>query len=126
MDILRKNALWLLRINLAAVFLYHGITKLPAAAGMASMMKVPLIIIYILALAEILAGVFIIAGGVKKEWALLSRISGATIAVIMIGAIKAHWGQWVFMATKSHPMGGIEFQVTLCLTGLYFLLKSDS
>ena len=32
-----------------------------------------------------------------------------------------HWGQWNFVASATHPMGGAEFQVTLLLMQLYLL-----
>ena len=31
-----------------------------------------------------------------------------------------HWGQWSFVASDSHPMGGMEFQVVLLALGLWF------
>jgi putative oxidoreductase len=45
----------------------------------------------------------------------------------MIGAIvMVHWGQWSFVATDTHPMGGMEFQVVLLLMGLYYLVRGNS
>jgi putative oxidoreductase len=36
-----------------------------------------------------------------------------------------HWGQWSFVASDSHPMGGMELQVVLLLIGLYFLIRGN-
>ena len=44
----------------------------------------------------------------------------------MIGAIlKFHWGRWAFNPTDAHPMGGLEFQVTLLLLALYFVFAGN-
>ena len=44
----------------------------------------------------------------------------------MAGAIAlVHWGQWNFVASENFPMGGSEFQVTLLLVSLYFVLKGN-
>lgn len=44
---------WLPRLTLAATFLYHGLGKFPMAEGMAQIMGWPVILVYLLALAEI-------------------------------------------------------------------------
>lgn len=36
-----------------------------------------------------------------------------------------HRGQWSFVASESHPMGGMEFQVVLTLIALYFVAKGN-
>jgi putative oxidoreductase len=33
-----------------------------------------------------------------------------------------HWPQWSFAPTESAPMGGMEFQISMVLLGVYFLL----
>ena len=38
---LAGHAHWFLRVALSSVYLYHGITKLPALEGMASMLGMP-------------------------------------------------------------------------------------
>jgi len=44
----------------------------------------------------------------------------------MIGAITlVHWGRWNFVPTESHPMGGMEFQVTLILLMLYLAITGN-
>ena len=46
--------------------------------------------------------------------------------LILLGAIfMEHWGQWHFMATPSHPLGGMMFQVTLVLIALYLMAKGN-
>jgi len=115
---------WLLRLALASVFLYHGLGKFPAAAGMAQMMKMPIAAVYLLATVETAGALLVLYGGLGADWA--TRIGGLLITPVMLGAIfLVHWGQWSFQPTESHPQGGIEFQVTLLSIALYFLLRGN-
>ena len=124
LDKLKPMAPWILRAPLAGVFLFHGIMKLPMAEGMSKMMGMPLVVVYILAVAETVAGASILLGKILKN-KMLTRLSGGIITVVMLGAIKmAHWGQWSFAPSASHPMGGMEFQFTLMCLGLYFLITA--
>ncbi len=73
---------------------------------------------------ETTGGALILIGGFGPGWA--TRLGGLLIAPVMLGAIfMVHWGQWSFQATESHPMGGMEFQVTLLLIALYFLVVGN-
>ncbi|MCG8433774.1 MAG: DoxX family protein [Gammaproteobacteria bacterium] len=105
---------WGLRLSLAATFLYHGYTKFPIEAG--GFMPVPLT--WAVALAELAGGVFLIAGFWKD---IITRLGGLIVVVIMIGAIgMVHWKNgWNVMN------GGMEFQVLMLVTGLYFLVKGN-
>ena len=48
------------------------------------------------------------------------------IAPALIGAIAiVHWGQWNFVPTASHPMGGFEFQAVLLLVSLYVVITGN-
>jgi len=89
---------------------------------MATMLNMSVIIIYLIATVEIIGAFLIIIGGLFKN-RLATRLAGLLLGTIMLGAISlVHWGQWGFVATTSHPMGGMEFQVTLLLIALYFLV----
>ena len=100
------NRDWLLRIALAAVFLFHGIGKFigdEGVGGFAQMMGLPLFVAYLVAFAEVAGGLAIIP--------------------VMLGAIfMVHWGRWNFATSESHPMGGMEFQVVLLLIATWFAL----
>jgi len=127
---LAGKAHWLLRAALASVFLYHGISKFAfmGIAGFAEMMSLPLTVAFLVAAAEVLAGAGILAGSTVRRSLgdLATRLSGAAIVPVMLGAIAmVHWGQWHFAASESHPMGGMEFQVVLLLMGLYFALRGN-
>ena len=123
---LAPYAHWLLRLALASVFLYHGIIKFPALAGIADMMGMPVFIVGILAAAEVAAALLILAGGFSKAW--LTRIGGAIIAVVMLGAIfMVHLQHgWNSVNMGSGNMGqGMEFQFTLLMIGLYFVIVGN-
>lgn len=118
---LSKNAHWTLRLALASVFIYHGISKYPVLEPMSKMLGMSVSIIFMLATLETLAGVLVLFGGFSKD--IFTRIGAALIIPIMSGAIiKAHLGQWSFVPSETHPMGGMEFQVTLILISIYLLI----
>ncbi len=118
------NAHWFLRIALASVFVVHGLGKFPNLGAMAAMMSMPVAMLFLVASAETLGGVLIFLGGFSKDW--LTRIGALLIMPVMLGAIfMVHWGQWSFAASETHPMGGMEFQVTLLLLSLYLLVKGN-
>ncbi len=121
---MERHAHWLLRIALASVFLYHGLTKFPQAAGLAGMLGMPVALVLLIAVLETLGGALVLLGGIFGEW--MTRLGALFIIPVMLGAILlVHWGQWSFTPSATHPMGGIEFQVTLLLTALYLFLKGS-
>jgi putative oxidoreductase len=121
---------WLLRIGLASVFLFHGINKFMGAgiAGFSEMMGLPVIVGFLVAVAEILGGIGILAGAFVGAFlgGVVTRLAALAMIPVLIGAIvMVHWGQWHFMATETHPMGGMQFQVVLLLLALYFLVRGN-
>ncbi|MBI5355216.1 MAG: DoxX family protein [Candidatus Aenigmarchaeota archaeon] len=114
------KAHWLPRIAFAGVFLYHGLTKFPAAQGMSQAMGMPLPMIYLLATIETLAGALVLYGGTGKDWA--TRIGGLLIVPVMLGAIYL-----VHLPHGWNSIGnmGYEFQVLLAAMGLNFFLKGN-
>ncbi len=124
MDRLAEYAHWALRIALASVFLYHGIGKLVGLEQTAEMLGLPFIIALLVALAEAGGGALVIVGAFTRDW--ITRIGAAFIIPVMLGAVfMVHWPQWSFVASESHPMGGMEFQVTLLLVALYLVIKGN-
>lgn len=124
------HAHWLLRAALASVFLFHGLQKFVVSGieGFAGMMGLPFASAAAVALAEVLGGAGIIAGASIRGRLgdIVTRLSGLAIAPVMIGAIAmVHWGQWSFVASNSHPMGGMEFQVVLLFLGAYFVIRGN-
>ena len=125
MDALRKlspYAHWAIRIAAAGVFIYHGATKFPNLAGGAQMMGLPVALWALVAALETLGGVLILIGGFTPDW--VTRLGGLFIIPPMLGAIAmVHWPQWSFVPSSTHPMGGMEFQVSMLLLGIFFLLR---
>ncbi len=121
---LSRYAHWAPRIALASVFLFHGLTKFPDLSGMAAMMGLPVAVLTLVALAETTGGALILAGGFTKDW--VTRLGGLLLIPPMLGAIAmVHWPRWSFVATETAPMGGMEFQVTLLLVAIFFVLRGN-
>ena len=126
LDNVGLRAHWLLRIAVASVFIYMGVDKFLGGGiqMFAQMMDLPSLIALLVALAEIGAGLFVIAGAFSNDW--ISRLGAAMAIPVLLGAIvMEHWGQWHFMATPTHPLGGMMFQVTLLLVALYILIRGN-
>lgn len=124
MNQLTKNAHWVLRIALAAVFIFHGVDKL-MNPGMAAMMGMPTLVWLLVGVVEVGGALLVLIGGFGNE--ILTRVGALVLIPIMLGAISmAHWGQWSFMASETHPAGGIEFQTVLILVSLYFVLVGNA
>ena len=125
LDRLAPYAHWTLRLALASVFLYHGLTKFPSLGGMAAMMGLPVAILTLVAILEAGGGALVLIGGFTNS--LLTRLGAAMLISPMLGAIAmVHWPRWSFVASDTHPMGGMEFQVTLVLVRLYLLIKGNN
>ncbi len=107
---------WGLRLSLAATFLFHGATKMPVEGPM---MGMPVAVIWILALAEVAAGIMLIAGAFGKE--ILTRIGGLIVVVVMVGAIAMVHAKNGFNVMN----GGMEFQLLMLVSGLYLAVKGN-
>jgi putative oxidoreductase len=119
------RATWLLRLPFAAVFLFHGAGKLVAPAMSADMLGLPVPLVLLVGLAEVLAGLGAVVGGLPRFAAadLVTRLAGLAAAPVLIGAIAmVHWPRWSFTPSASHPMGGMEFQVVLLGIAAYFVV----
>lgn len=103
----------LLRVALGAMFLAHGLLKvlvftLPGTAGFFASVGFPGFLAYIVAPAEILAGVALLVG-------FRTRLVAALTVPILIGAAAVHSGNgWVFSA----PNGGWEYPVYLIVAAV--------
>lgn len=118
------HAHWGLRAALASVFIYHGVGKLAGVEQFAQMMDLSYTVALLVALAEFVGGVLVVAGGLTRDW--VTRLGASFFIPVMVGAIvMVHWGQWSFVASEAYPMGGSEFQVTLLLISVYLLIKGN-
>ncbi len=76
-------------------------------------------------LAEVAGGVGIIVGAFTND--LITRLAGLAMAPVLLGAIfMVHGPRWSFTPAEGFPMGGMEFQVVLLLTALYFLVMGNA
>ena len=126
---LSPHAHWLLRISIASVFIYHGVGKFPNLENMSEMLGLPVFIVLLVALAETVGGLLVLVSGFIKDPVkngLGTRLGALMNIPVIIGAIvMVHWGKWSFVASETHPMGGMEFQVTLLLILLYLFVKGE-
>ena len=128
MNFLTKNAHWLLRIALASVFVYHGLLKFSNLEGFAQMLPISYTEVVLVALAETGGGLLVLFGGFRDNVIsdLATRIGAALNIPVMIGAIAiVHWGQWNFVPTETHAMGGFQFQAVLLLVMLFLVVTGN-
>lgn len=107
---------WGLRLSLAATFIYHGWTKFPIEGPM---MGMPVAVVWLLALAELAAGVLLIVGAFGKE--MLTRLGALIVIVVMIGAIAMVHAKNGFNVMNV----GVEFPILMLVTGLYLAAKGN-
>jgi len=128
MKFLTTNAHWFLRIALASVFIYHGLLKFSNLEGFAEMLPISYLGVVLVAIVETGGGLLVLLGGIRDNLIsdLATRIGAALNVPVMIGAIAiVHWGQWNFVPSESHPMGGFQFQAVLILVMLYLVVSGN-
>jgi putative oxidoreductase len=128
MKFITSNAHWLLRIALASVLLFHGALKLANLEGFAQMLPISYLQVVLVALAETGGGLLVLVGGFRDDAIsdLATRVGAALNIPVLIGAIAiVHWGQWNFVPSETHPMGGFEFQAVLLLLVLYMVVTGN-
>ncbi len=125
---LSTHAHWILRLGFSAVYIPKGIEKLIDLNGFSEMMGLPFAVALLVALAELAGGLAVLAGGAPRlpHRDVLTRLGAlATVPVILGAIIMVHWGQWSFVPSATHPMGGMEFQAVLLLLAGYFLVRGN-
>lgn len=125
---MNTHAHWFIRLPFAATFIFHGLGKFGNLAGSAEMMGIPVAIFTLVAIAEVLAGIGAIVGGLPicKKQDLVTRLAGLAAAPVMLGAIfMVHFPRFSFVPTKEFPMGGFEFQLLLLGVAIYFILSGN-
>jgi putative oxidoreductase len=85
------------------------------------MLGLPFVVALLVALAEVGGSVLLLVGGfLEQKW--VTRLGAGLLVPVMVVAIAmVHWGQWSFLPSESHPMGGMEFQVALLAMQLYLI-----
>ncbi len=128
LDHLSSNVHWLIRAALSGVFMYHGILKFADLQGSAAAMPISYFEVVLVALAETGGGLLLLAGGLgtTRIFDLATRVGALLNIPTMLGAIvMVHWGQWNFVPSETHPIGGMEFMVTLILLMIYVAVKGN-
>lgn len=123
---LQKHAHWLVRFALGSIFLYYGIDKFLGGGlqGFSAASQLPLPVATLVALSEIGGGALVLLGASIGSWT--TRIGALLMIPVMLGAIfMVHWGQWHMMATATHPMGGMGFQVGLLFVATYVAIRGN-
>jgi uncharacterized membrane protein YphA (DoxX/SURF4 family) len=126
---------WLLRLGLGIDFFLHGYGKLPISEGFINWLGLqgvysPEIIAYAVAWGEMLAGIGIILGGILPNISVslgnvVTRLSGGTIGVIMIGALYVAHSNWnIFFGERGAVLFASE-QLFLLILGIYFAIKGN-
>ena len=84
------------------------------------MMGMPVALVAIIALVEVGGVLLLLGGGFSKDW--MTRVAGLGFAAIMVGAIFM-----VHLPNGWNSIGamGMEFQFTLLMTSLYFLVVGN-
>ena len=132
---LKKYATFLLRIGLGSSFFLHGYGKLPIQQSFViwlSSKDIPFseITAYLIAWGEIVSGIGILTGGLigaraYLTGALITRLSGGAVMVIMIGALLIAHSDWgIFLGDRGSILFASE-QLFLLLLGTYFAIKGN-
>ena len=132
---LKKYATFLLRIGLGSSFFLHGYGKLPIQQSFVvwlSSKGIPFseITAYLIAWGEIVSGIGILTGGLigaraYLTGALITRLSGGAVMVIMIGALLIAHSDWgIFFGDRGSILFASE-QLFLLLLGTYFAIKGN-
>lgn len=82
-------------------------------------MGMPVPVVWLIALSEVAAGLFLIGGAFGKE--ILTRLGGLIVVVIMVGAIVLVHAKNGFNVMA----GGMEFQLLILVSGLYLAAKGN-
>ncbi|MCB1724305.1 MAG: hypothetical protein H6959_05485 [Chromatiaceae bacterium] len=110
------NPLWFVRIPFAITFSGHGAGKLLMPVASAQMLDMSVALSLLVGIAEVLTGIGAVVGGIERapHRRLVNRLTGIAAVPVLLGAIfLVHWPRWSFVASESHPFGGMEFQVLL-------------
>lgn len=106
--------LFLLRLAVATVFIYHSLPKLKNSKGMAQMIGAPATVVFILGGVELLSSLGLIFGYYVQLSALL-------LGIVMVGAIAMKMMKWSVPFSAMDKMGW-EFDLILLAANLVILL----
>lgn len=111
--VLGDVALFLLRLAVGVIFIYHALPKLKDSKGMASAVGMPAQAIVMLGLVELLSGAGLIFG-------VFTQIAAFLLAVVMVGAILMKAMKWK-VPFAAQDKTGWEFDIILLAANLVIL-----
>lgn len=103
-----------LRLVIAAIFLYHAMPKLKMPGMMATMMKMPAMMIFMM-------GVFETAGAIFVATGLFYQVGALILGTVMVGAIWFKITTWK-TGFSSMQATGWEFDLVLLAASAAILL----
>ena len=106
--------LLVLRLAVAVIFIYHALPKLKNAKGMAQMMGVSAVMVFILGAVEFLSAVGLIIG-------FYTQLSALLLAIVMLGAILMKTMKWGAPFSAMDKTGW-EFDLILLAANIAILL----
>ena len=126
---------YLLRIGLGISFFLHGYGKIPIQESFINWLSLKGIpfaetTAHLIAWGEMVSGIGILLGGLIGTKAsvtgnLITRLSGGTVMIIMIGALLIAHSNWgIFFGERGSVLFASE-QLFLLLVGTYFAIKGN-
>lgn len=106
--------LFVLRLAVAVIFIYHAWPKIKNAKNMAQMMGLPASAVLTLGLVEFFASIGLIAG-------FYIQLSALLLAIVMVGAIKMKKMKW-HIPFAAMDKTGWEFDLILLAANIAILL----
>ena len=110
----RDIAFLVLRLVIAAIFIYHALPKLKNAAGMSRMMGAPAGMIFTLGVVESVSSVGMILS-------VYMQIAAFLLAAVMAGAIYFKMSKW-HVPFSAMDKTGWEFDLTLLAANIFLLV----
>ncbi len=104
-----------LRLTIAAIFVYHALPKLKNAKGMAQMMGMPAGMIFMLGGIEFLSSLGMIFG-------VYIQIAAFLLAMVMVGAIYFKMAKW-HIPFGAMDKTGWEFDLILLAVAIFLLIN---
>ncbi len=108
-------ALLIMRLVIAAIFIYHALPKLKNPSSMGQAMGMPSGMIFTLGLVEFLSSIGMILG-------FYIQVAAFLLAMVMVGAIYFKLFKWS-VPFSAHDKTGWEFDLILLTANLFILTK---
>lgn len=108
-------AFFILRLAIAAIFIYHALPKLKNASGMAQMMGMPAGMVFMLGSVEFLSSVAMVLG-------IYVQLAALLLGLVMVGAIGLKTMKW-HVPFGAMDKTGWEFDLILLAANIFLLVN---